>query len=92
MSGKYKKNRDSAQQRPNPLAYSQPSPVSVSPSEARTVQEAGTVFERVRTHHHPTTPRRRALPGSSQPPSLSCEFYHRIKCNPYASPFSKRWI
>lgn len=56
MSGKYKKNRDSAQQRPNPLGYSQPSPVAASPSEARTVQEAGTVFERVRTRATAPTP------------------------------------
>jgi hypothetical protein len=52
MSGKYKKTRDSAQQRPNPLGYSQQSPVAASPSEARTVQEAGTVFERVRNPSH----------------------------------------
>ena len=66
MSGKYKKTRDSAQQRPNPLGYSQQSPAaaSASPSEARTVQEAGTVFERVRnhprtSHTHPTVRIRR---------------------------------
>jgi hypothetical protein len=45
MPGKVKKDRSSTQQRANPIGSA--SPVA-SPEVTRTLQEAGTVFERVR--------------------------------------------